>query len=258
MLTESFFVSILASDKSSNNSLSKDVGIHHYEFQPMPTLRSSYKKSSTNSHCLAVSQSHIFAAQAEKAVVHVYSRERGNQEAVVPFPERIHSIVLCGHADGAGVLVLGTEGGRVILWEVSFLEYAMTVSEILKMRSSFARAVKFQLRNLTCSQQLVSLLTKPQIFSFRDLRTRIFICGPFHRYFRFCLPRVTTATNHYPFHHFDPSPTTAPLSTPLHLATAPVTAILRFLRPETKPASSGTTLAVLLFTPFFFSPRQSV
>lgn len=39
-------------------------------------------------------------------------------EAVVPFPERIHSIVLAGESDGAGMLILGTEGGRLILWEL--------------------------------------------------------------------------------------------------------------------------------------------
>ena len=36
----------------------------------------------------------------------------------MPFPEKIQSIVLAGESDGAGTLILGTEGGRVILWEV--------------------------------------------------------------------------------------------------------------------------------------------
>jgi pre-rRNA-processing protein IPI3 len=65
-------------------------------------------------NALAVSSSHIFTAQAEKAVIHVYSRERGNQEALISFPERIHSLTMAGD----GVLVLGTAEGRVILWEV--------------------------------------------------------------------------------------------------------------------------------------------
>lgn len=38
----------------------------------------------------------------------------------MPFPDKIHSIALAGESDGAGTLVLGTEGGRVILWEVWF------------------------------------------------------------------------------------------------------------------------------------------
>ena len=115
MLTESFIASTLDPEKSSN---SVTPGIHFYEFQPLPALKSTFKKSSTKANSLAVSQSHVFAAQADKAVIHVYSRERNNQEAVVPFPEKIQSLVLAGESDGAGTLILGTEGGRVILWEV--------------------------------------------------------------------------------------------------------------------------------------------
>ena len=118
MLKESFVVATSAPEKPSHAS--KDLGIHLHEFQPLPALISSFKKSSAQANCLAVSASHIFAAQAEKAVLHVYSRDNGNQEAVVPFPERIHSIALAGDVDGAGVLALGTEGGRVVLWEVCF------------------------------------------------------------------------------------------------------------------------------------------
>lgn len=115
MLTESFVASTLNPEKSSNTVA---TGIHHHDFQPIPALKSTFKKSSTAPNCLAVHPTHVFAAQADKAVVHVYSRERNNQEAVVPFPERIHSIVLAGESDGAGILVLGIEGGSVILWEV--------------------------------------------------------------------------------------------------------------------------------------------
>ena len=115
MLTESFIASTLIPEKSSNSAT---PGVHLYDFQPFPTLKYTFKKSSTNINCLAVSSSHVFAAQADKAVIHVYNRERNNQEAVVPFPEKIQSIVLAGETSGAGTLILGTEGGRVILWEV--------------------------------------------------------------------------------------------------------------------------------------------
>lgn len=118
MLTESFITAVLPSAKSKPNSVVKDAGIRLHDLQPVPAVKTSFKKSSTPPNCLAVSASHIFAAQAEKAVVHVYSRERGNQEATVPFPERIHSVALAGEKNGAGVLVLGTEEGRIILWEV--------------------------------------------------------------------------------------------------------------------------------------------
>ncbi|KAJ5299917.1 hypothetical protein N7476_011474 [Penicillium atrosanguineum] len=115
MLSESFVAATLSSAKTSTATL-RDVGICVQEYLPSPQLRSTLKKSSTNPNCLAVSPSHIFAAQAEKAVVHVYSREKGNQEALVPFPQRIHSIAVAGGKYG-DVLVLGTEGGGLILWE---------------------------------------------------------------------------------------------------------------------------------------------
>ena len=120
MLRETFIAATSTSDKSSH--LIKDLGIHLYDFQPLPALVSSFKKSSAQPNCLAVSASHIFTAQADKAVLHVYNRDNGNQEAVVPFAERIHSVALAGGADGAGVLVLGTAGGRVILWEVCVVD----------------------------------------------------------------------------------------------------------------------------------------
>ena len=115
MLTESFVVSTLNPEKPC---YSTSTGIHFYEHKPIAALKSTFKKSSTASNCLAVHPTHAFASQADKAVIHVYNRERNNQEAIVPFPERIHSIALAGELDGAGILVLGTEGGRLILWEV--------------------------------------------------------------------------------------------------------------------------------------------
>ncbi|KAF6233640.1 hypothetical protein HO173_008197 [Letharia columbiana] len=115
MLTESFIASTLNPEKPSNSVI---PGVHLYDFQPLPALKSTFKKSSTNTNSLAVSPSHVFAAQEDKAVIHVYSRERNNQEAVVPFPEKIQSVVLAAESEGAGTLILGTEGGRVVLWEL--------------------------------------------------------------------------------------------------------------------------------------------
>ncbi|KAL4924899.1 putative ribosomal assembly complex component Ipi3 [Aspergillus undulatus] len=117
MLSECFVASTLASAKPSASASLRDVGICFHELQPSSTLRSTLKKSSTAPNCLAVSVSHVFAAQSEKAIVHVYSREKGNQEATVPFPERIRSIAVAGSKNG-DIVVLGTEGGRLILWEV--------------------------------------------------------------------------------------------------------------------------------------------
>ena len=113
MLSESFITSIRAQQKTANTAIKKDVGIYVHELHPNHTIKSSFKKSSTPVNALASSSTHIFAAQAEKAVVHVYSKEKGNQEALISFPERIHTLTLVGE----GLLVLGTAEGRLILWE---------------------------------------------------------------------------------------------------------------------------------------------
>jgi hypothetical protein len=118
MLSEAFITSIRAQPRSANTAIAKDVGIYVHELHPTPTQKSSFKKSSTPVNALAASSTHIFAAQVDKAVVHVYSRERGNQEALISFPERIHSLALVGE----GVLILGTSEGRLILWEVRVSE----------------------------------------------------------------------------------------------------------------------------------------
>ena len=118
MLTESFVAATVATNKAVAHASAalKDVGIFLQEFQPQSTFRQGFKKSSAHPGCVAISDSHIFAGQADKAVINVYSREKGNQEATVPFPERVHSLV---YAHGAETLVIGTEGGRLILWEVA-------------------------------------------------------------------------------------------------------------------------------------------
>ncbi|KAK6439467.1 Pre-rRNA-processing protein ipi3 [Oleoguttula sp. CCFEE 5521] len=116
MLTEHFIAAIGASTKKVSTSIAKDASIFLYEHLPLVAPRSSFKKSATPPNCLAVSDSHIFAAQADKAVVHVYSRDRGNQEATVPFTERITCLALaCEDA----VLILGTAEGRLFLWEIA-------------------------------------------------------------------------------------------------------------------------------------------
>ncbi|KAB8298560.1 hypothetical protein EYC80_000739 [Monilinia laxa] len=114
MLSEQFITSIRAQPRTANTAIAKDVGIHLHTLHPSPKIESNYKKSSTSVNSLAANSTHIFAAQADKAVVHVYSRERANQEALISFPERLHSLTLVGDE----LLVLGTIEGRVILWEV--------------------------------------------------------------------------------------------------------------------------------------------
>lgn len=114
MLTEHFIASVGVPAKAPGPNVPKDAAIFLHEFQPLSAQRSLYKKSATPPNCLAVSESHIFAAQADKAVVHVYNREKGNHEATVPFTERIGSITL---ACDDSVLIIGTVEGRIFLWE---------------------------------------------------------------------------------------------------------------------------------------------
>lgn len=116
MLSEHLVASIGAPFKATGTSVAKDAAIFVHEYQPSGTQRTMFKKSATPQNCLAVSSSHIFAAQADKAVVHVYSREKGNQEATIPFTERINCLTLA--CDDA-VLILGTTEGRIFLWEVA-------------------------------------------------------------------------------------------------------------------------------------------
>lgn len=118
MPTESFVAATLTTNKAPGNTSAafKDVGIFIYQYQPQNLFSHGFKKSSTRPGCVAVSDSHVFAAQADKAVINAYSRERGTQEVTVPFPERIGCIA---YAHGTGLLVLGTEEGKLILWEVS-------------------------------------------------------------------------------------------------------------------------------------------
>ncbi|KAG4293737.1 hypothetical protein FPRO06_00322 [Fusarium proliferatum] len=112
MLTQEFVSTICGPPLAANTAISKDVGIYSHSLTPSHTIKASFKKSSTPANGLAVSESHIFAAQDQKAHVHVYSRIRGNQEALVPFPERIRSLALAGQ-----VLVVGSTEGRLFLWE---------------------------------------------------------------------------------------------------------------------------------------------
>lgn len=128
MLTESYFVSVTGQPLANNTAVAKDVGIYEHTLHPSHSTTNTFKKSSASRNGLAVSDTHIFAAQEEKATVHVYSRAKGNQEASITFPERIQSVVLQDD-----VLFLGSQEGRLIIWEVcqliiGFLASPLTIS----------------------------------------------------------------------------------------------------------------------------------
>ncbi|KAI0428228.1 WD40-repeat-containing domain protein [Xylaria sp. FL1042] len=112
MLTESYFVSVSGPPLANNTAIPKDAGIYEHTLHPTHATSAVLKKSSVPSGGLALTDTHVFAAQQDKSTVHVYVRPKGNQEAVVNFPERIRSIALSGD-----VLLLGTQEGRIIAWE---------------------------------------------------------------------------------------------------------------------------------------------
>lgn len=116
MLAETFIASIGVLNNAHRTDAGKDVAIAVLEHQPVVQIKSSYKKSITPAHCLAASPTHIFAAQQAKAVVHVYNRVKGSQEATVPFPERVTSIAL---ACADTVLIVATCEGKIFLWETT-------------------------------------------------------------------------------------------------------------------------------------------
>ncbi|KAI1090070.1 putative ribosomal assembly complex component Ipi3 [Rostrohypoxylon terebratum] len=113
MLTESYFVSVSGPPLANNTAIAKDAGIYEHTLHPSHSTTATLKKSSAPRNGLAVSDTHVFAAQEEKSTVHVYSRAKGNQEALVTFSERIRSIALQDD-----VLFLGTQEGRLIIWEI--------------------------------------------------------------------------------------------------------------------------------------------
>ena len=155
MLTESFVASVLYAEKPpSTSSALKDASIHLYDFQPLPSLKTSFKKSSTKANCLAISASHVFAAQSDKAAIQVYSRERGNQEAFIPLQEKVSSLALIGDLQDAGILAMGTEGGRLLLWEVRWPGSRMlTMYQIADFKpSSYAPAVSSRRLHPTCKR----------------------------------------------------------------------------------------------------------
>ena len=169
MLSEGFIAAIHAQPKSAKTAVAKDVGVFVYELRPTPIQKCSFKKSSTQLNSLAASSTHIFAAQANKAVVHVYSRERGNQEALVSFPERIHCLSIIAET----TLLLGTVEGRLILWEVRTLTITFDDQSTDLCRSVLAD--KSQPPPPISSRSHASL--RPSRIYSQDPKTRISMCG---------------------------------------------------------------------------------
>ncbi|KAI0174315.1 WD40-repeat-containing domain protein [Pestalotiopsis sp. NC0098] len=112
MLTERYFAAVNGPPIANNTAIAKDVGIYEHILHPSHSTANTFKKTSAPPNCLAVSDTHVFSAQHEKSTVHVYTRAKGAHEVTVTFQERIRTITLFGQ-----VLILGTDQGRVIVWE---------------------------------------------------------------------------------------------------------------------------------------------
>jgi pre-rRNA-processing protein IPI3 len=151
MLTERYFASISGPPISKNTAVAKDVGIYEHTLHPTHSTANTFKKSSVPRNCLAVSDTHVFSAQHEKSSIHVYSRTKGNQEATVTFQERIRSVILLDD-----VLILGTEQGRIIIWEVyiaiDFFLGTAVCSDVLTEPHRYVQADKSQLQRATFKQ----------------------------------------------------------------------------------------------------------
>lgn len=160
MLSESFVASTQAPAKAPAPTSQKDVAICIHELRPSSALRSSFKKSSTPPNCLAVTPTHIFAAQTETAIVHVYSREKGNQDATAHFPDRISSITTAGD-----VVVLGSQGGRLFLWEVcnGIMSIHVFVSRIFEYCIEMKRTVSDDLF-VYSRRRVPAAVSQPRIY----------------------------------------------------------------------------------------------
>jgi pre-rRNA-processing protein IPI3 len=132
MLSEQILASISISTANNGQSASglaippiKDAAIFQLSTDPYSrNVPRIYKSSITNENALAFNQSHIFAAQADKSAIHVYNIEKGNQELIIPLPEKISSITTAGH--NGEYLIIGSESGNVFVWEVQTISMSST------------------------------------------------------------------------------------------------------------------------------------
>lgn len=169
MLTEHFITSIGSIVRPSGTNATKDAAIHIHEFQPLLAQRTVYKKSATPPNCLALSSTHVFAAQSEKAVVHVYSQAKGNQEAIVPFHERINALTL---ACDETILVLGTAEGRVFLWELASGRLVVTAQSHLQAVNALAVDPTQNFLLSASKDSTVHIWSLPELLSFANTEVR--------------------------------------------------------------------------------------
>lgn len=118
MGTEAFIAASSAAPTvtSPHSASLKDAGVFYHTLRPQSSLRHTFKNSRSAPNCVVTNDTHVFAAQSEKSILHVYRRENGKHEASISFKSRIQSIAL---ASRGSLLILGAEGGGLTLWEIT-------------------------------------------------------------------------------------------------------------------------------------------
>lgn len=115
MLTEQVILGTQRSSLDNSSVSTAESSIAVFDLHTY-SQTASFKRSSTLKNCLAVTPSHIFAAQGDKAVINIYNRSKQNLESTVPFQEKFTVIEASG---GSGAFLAGgTDSGRLTIWEV--------------------------------------------------------------------------------------------------------------------------------------------
>lgn len=113
MLNEQVVISTFRPTPDTSSAAATEPAISVYDLHTF-SQTAVFKRSTTAKNCLAITDSHLFAAQSDKAVVNIYNREKGNLETTVPFKEKFTVL----EAGSKEIIAGGTEDGRLILWEV--------------------------------------------------------------------------------------------------------------------------------------------
>lgn len=115
MLTEQVVIGTHKASPDNSSAAASEASIAVFDLHTY-SQTASFKRSSTAKNCLAVTPSHLFAAQSDKAVLNVYNRSKQNLESTVPFQEKFTVIEASG---GPGAFIAGgTDSGRLTIWEV--------------------------------------------------------------------------------------------------------------------------------------------
>ncbi|KAG0124809.1 WD40-repeat-containing domain protein [Tuber indicum] len=131
MLNEQVTISTFRPTPDISSTATAEPAIAIYDLHTF-SQTASFKRSTTAKNCLAITDSHLFAAQSDKAVVNIYSREKGSLETTVPFKEKFTVL----EAGSQEIIAGGTEDGRLLLWETATGRYISTQQAHLQRLTS--------------------------------------------------------------------------------------------------------------------------